>query len=378
MWTVEGKPVVDFTLLNDLKPVEVLYDVDGPRIFIAQDYTEQELLAYQCGEEGDVLRFLVVPFSSTLTATLKAGQISILEALSQSRLWIVDMSQDWSILKVWGSAISSVPKECLPESYAMLWPALQPAIRFRAIGAKLAQGTTVGSTVRKTIENVEKALKKLFECAVGSAHAQGKPAQNLRKLYDLPTQRFAYNSFEVSFSMPPDPTDEEETAIRKVQKYLEEGLAWMTAPAENPSIGETDQQCRAVLEALLFLAPVSMGQIDRVEISGTLANRLVSSVALTRRDRTKIKKALKEIIVEPELTITCIGEIMELDRENLIFEIRHIEDDPKGSQDRFRCVFEEELADDVMDAFTEAYKVKVSGKKRANETTVRATEIFKV
>lgn len=54
-WLVNGKPESNTWL--DLEPVRVLYEFDGPRIFTCRDSAGNLFLAYQCGEEDQVMRF---------------------------------------------------------------------------------------------------------------------------------------------------------------------------------------------------------------------------------------------------------------------------------------------------------------------------------
>ena len=60
MWHVNGKPISGAWL--NLEPVRVLYDFDGPRIFTCKDVNGTLFLAYQCGEDRETMRFLIVPF----------------------------------------------------------------------------------------------------------------------------------------------------------------------------------------------------------------------------------------------------------------------------------------------------------------------------
>ncbi len=127
MWNVNGKPV-SVAWLNP-EPVQVLYDFDGPRIFTCCDKKDDQYLAYQCGEESGICRFLIVPFSQYDESKLTQGHTNLWEALSQSRSWIVDLDIDWQVSNAWEVSIDSLPRDVLPKPGVMLWRHLIPVIR---------------------------------------------------------------------------------------------------------------------------------------------------------------------------------------------------------------------------------------------------------
>src|SRR5262249_42930672 len=127
MWIVLGVEVSADWL--DPRPVEVLYEYDGPRIFTCRDRGGRLFLAYQCGEDRDGLRFLVVPFSEGQVWGLTRGHASLLDALLQSRARLIDVGNDWRPLRCWDVDIGSIPPRVLPAPGVMLWAHLTPIVR---------------------------------------------------------------------------------------------------------------------------------------------------------------------------------------------------------------------------------------------------------
>jgi hypothetical protein len=127
MWQFDGHSVNPAWL--DLDPVRVLYEFDGPRIFTCKDVDGSLFLAYQCGEERDLMRFLVVPFSSGRERELTEGQINLRDALANPTAWIFDLNFQWQTLRAWQVDVNSLPSNVLPKPGVMLWRHLRPCIR---------------------------------------------------------------------------------------------------------------------------------------------------------------------------------------------------------------------------------------------------------
>lgn len=112
----------------DPDPVRVLYEFDGPKIFICEDAAENPYLAYQCGEGQQRMRFLVVPFNPGREEALTTGAMDLREALLQPKGWIVDLRYDWTVDRAWNVETKNLPAEILPKAGVMLWAHLPPRI----------------------------------------------------------------------------------------------------------------------------------------------------------------------------------------------------------------------------------------------------------
>jgi len=135
MWQVPGK-TIDPGFLKPLDTVEILYDFEGPRTFTHCDRDGQLCLAHWCDADGEVNRFLVVPFTNKLVQKLKAGHLSLADALDQPRTWVVDLDHSGEVRHAWSVIFTDLPEDILPKAGTMLWPSLEPMVGSSAISSK--------------------------------------------------------------------------------------------------------------------------------------------------------------------------------------------------------------------------------------------------
>lgn len=111
--SVPGREVPPSTL-GALKPVEVLVDIDGPRLFIALSPAGDELLTYHAEETDTELGWIVVPTDASTRAQLRAGEIPLRDALRQPWVWIVTQAVTGEVLRATRVSFGDIPKERLP------------------------------------------------------------------------------------------------------------------------------------------------------------------------------------------------------------------------------------------------------------------------
>ena len=304
MWPDIGTAVN--TPLTDLVPVRVLYELDGPMIFTCHDVHGDLLLAYMCDEGPSLSRFLLVPFDEQLEHRLTNGNITIREAIEQPRIWMADVNNDWTITGLRRVKIDQVPIDHLPQRGTMLWPSLQPLLSLRAIGKGATEVDVLGSVIAKTIGRAEEALKTLIEYAADGLGI-GRALQ--KQLYDLPTQRMAFGSFEVSFrAIAPDAIKDSSLTVEqvnavyaKVSEMLRTGLE--IATKDHPvaaDVGTEEGEQVAILKATKALAPAPRDAIDEIQVSGTLARRSEKYAARLGKRTNKNAKKIIDVLTEPE------------------------------------------------------------------------------
>ncbi len=135
--SLETLPPVDLAHIGDLKPLEVLYDFDGPCIFTARTPAGLLLLAYLV-EELDpeaMARFLIATSSHQTLDGLREGALSVRAALLGGSLWLVDLGQADALPKrAYQIEATQLPPDALPEPAIMLLPELAPLLHIRFCG----------------------------------------------------------------------------------------------------------------------------------------------------------------------------------------------------------------------------------------------------
>ena len=370
MWFTTDKPV-DIAGFDPLEIQEVLHDLDGPRTFTFRNASGELFFAHWCDEADRSSRFAVVPFSDALLDRLKLGDISVRDALEQPRQWILEISPDWRERRVFSVDFSKLEPGVLPEPDLMLYAYMQPLFTLRAIGKGIQQGFVPSSVVRTLIQSAEQAIKVLVDHVFEGG--RGRPLSALRRFYNLPTQRLAFNSFEISFRLPalssqPEFEEwdkariaEDEETYKKVAELLRKGLVWATAfPDAAPPTGEDPKEWLAIYKALENLSPSSHGPVSVVEVGGRLAEW---KLPMPRRYRLKpsmrplVKHARERISQTRPHDVILVGKIREMDRDGTSFELREI---ATGEPNQRFC-YEDAFLEDVLEGLGSENRYRVIG-----------------
>lgn len=113
---------VDTTRFGTMKPEQVLYEFDGPRIFTFRDSTAALCLAYLSEELDDGSeRFIVAPTSHDYISELRAGRLSVREALTSQWMWVVDRDRAGKLSSAWAVVVGELHPDALPEPSVALY-----------------------------------------------------------------------------------------------------------------------------------------------------------------------------------------------------------------------------------------------------------------
>lgn len=356
-WQVDGA-TVEATFFENFKIEEVLIEFDGPRLFYAT--TSFCPMLFMLVDEDELhLRHLVVPASQAMLGNLKKGLLTVREALHQPLLWVVDTNLDYSPQAAWRSDLMALPKEVLPEPGVMLWPHLQPTFSLRAIGDGLTEGAVPASVIRQVVDGASTALRKAALYVTDEPSRQGRVRKSLKRLYDLPAQRFAYRSFEIAFGEPEETAgkatplwEDEEDELAPLGAALEKVI---TAAASEDQLESLDI---TLLEAVEKLVPPLSGVVSEFEVGGRIVNAAGRKYSLKREDSQRVKKVLQKVRGREEKISTLEGMVSEMDRDNLTFTLRQTSDDKDHV-----CSFSSDIFDEVLEAFSQAVRVTVSGRE---------------
>ena len=127
MWVVKGREVPTGWITLD--PIRVLDDLNGPRIFLCKDVPGNQFLAYMCGAERGLVRYLVVPCDEDLERRITSGEINLRDALTNERAWICDLSANWIVSKSWQVNVDDLPWKARPLPGVMLHSNMRPVYR---------------------------------------------------------------------------------------------------------------------------------------------------------------------------------------------------------------------------------------------------------
>lgn len=315
--------------LSKLEPEHVLDEMDGPCLFTVRSDDGQLLLAYKCGEDETVERFLVVPTSKRIVEDIEGNHLPLRCALTQQALMcMVDQLGDGSLTAPVQIDFEALPATALPRPNARLNPMPQPLLRVRLMGNELVPEKVPASVVKRAVDGATGAVKALIRHVLDVRQDTGRPAEWLRRYYDLPATEFAFRSFEVSFGMPEPPAQqnitEDPKVLEEVSRLLNIGLEWASA-ADGKESGTT-QEWAAIVEAVSHLTPPQKGVVDSVEIGGLLAGHRRQPVLLSREASERIGFARKKFAAKTSSEAAYEGLVREFDKTHLTFWLRQPDD----------------------------------------------------
>jgi hypothetical protein len=345
MWTVEGQET-DWPKLDSLQPERVLDFYDGPSLFTVRTADGFDLLAYRCGADRDVDRFLLVPTSEKLLADIEDNLISLREALTlQPWAWLVDRNRDGTLSRPLAIDSLKLPDHALPEEGVRLFADTDVFLRLRMIGKDIEAGHVPASVVKRAVEGATDTIKTLVRHVLGASAVAGRLSEVARRYYDLPALHFAFRSFEIAFGKPSDPAElmDAET-LDQIRRLLVKGLSWAESATESVPADLTPEWT-TIINALAKLAPPQKGTVQVVEVSGVLAGAEYRTVRLTRQTTRRISEARKFLSPNTKMH-TDTGFVREFDKDALTFTLRNA----KGEDLRL-VEFSEEQYDDSLVAF---------------------------
>jgi hypothetical protein len=371
IWDVAGREV-DAGFLGGFEMLEVLVDIDGPRLFVGRTEDGDDLLAYQVAETDGRFGWIVVPTEARAIEQLRAGELALLDALRQPWSWFVTQSFEGALHGVRRVRFDDLPPASLPSEGVTLVATAQPFLTVRAKGPGLTSRDVPASVVRKVVDGAMHAMKALIEHALEMSPPEGRPSDRLRRYYDLPTRRLAFGSFEAVFGEPVAPNeqpllDAERLALDRAGVLLRRGIAALQHEVIDGDGAAVDAELGVALDALSGLLPPASGVVEEMQIGGRLVGP--SSVRLSREHGVRARKYLRRMRPAVEALVVQ-GLVRELDKDAMTFIVRSTD-----LTQEWPCRFSSALRDDVFTAFAEDTPVAVSGHRRAGKPQVEVLAI---
>ncbi|UCI33254.1 hypothetical protein [Mesorhizobium sp. B4-1-4] len=345
IWQIESTPA-PWLRISSLSPLQVLDEFDEPTLFTFKSSDDQLLLAYQCGQDRGISRYLLVPADEHLVSQIEGNRLPLRDALvGGGWAWLVDRLAGGKLTEPVAIDPNKLPATALPKPGATLSIDPRVLLRVRLIGKDLDAHRIPASVVRRALDGTTGAIRALSAYALELDQLSGRPADEFRRFYDLPAVDFGFRSFEIAFGAPnfSERLFDDQPTIEKISEALQKGLTWATEKEAAPV--PHSAEWRSIVEALAKLTPPIKGVIESVEVSGRLTGRRARPVQLTRRSAERVANARKTFVPDTRAK-AYEGFIRELDKDKKKFILR----DAKAND---LCVvgFNEDQFEDVNLAF---------------------------
>lgn len=126
MWTIDA-PSIKPAGRTRLSPSRVLYNYDGPSLFIADLFFIQVLLL-KFDELAHSSLFVAAPTTNERIAALTAGHLSVRGVIEADQYWIVELLNDLEIIRIWQVPATEWPEINLPDYDVPLRPEQPTAV----------------------------------------------------------------------------------------------------------------------------------------------------------------------------------------------------------------------------------------------------------
>jgi hypothetical protein len=325
-WTPTGpQDGVGFT--HVVEPVEVLYDFDGPMLFVSRG-GPFPLLCYKIDESEDQSQYILTPTNEDVVKNLRAGKIALRTALSQSWMWVVVTDSEYRVKRSWSLSPSSFPDDVLPEAGFGIYhehgvvdeKAAQAESAFLSIkfrGGDIRNGTIPFGVLKNAVDEAYESLWRIFAPAVSKASKKVTP-KTLRRVVSIPTHEFAIASLLITIDKP----EIDLTGVKSEPEVDVEAANQNIAKAQNEFLKSADAIARAVerdelssglasdhfdaLEAVTRLIPSQGAFFTSVEINGRRGKKKAKSLIIDVPHGRIIKDIYKSAMRAPR---TVEGEI---------------------------------------------------------------------
>jgi hypothetical protein len=120
--------------------LHVLYEFDGPKMVIAVDETERQVIGIAADESDDaeVTRWLFAPLPPEFFPALLDGTRTLRDIFADQQVRVVDLDRQWTPTSQWNVDGSLLPEALLPEVEAHL-PELTPEFRARLVAEQASR-----------------------------------------------------------------------------------------------------------------------------------------------------------------------------------------------------------------------------------------------
>lgn len=317
-----------------LVPNEVLYEYDGPTIFVST-IGLTEYLVYKANETDEYEQFLAVPIRHDELELLKRGRISVRGALiARAEVWLIQTDYSREVHQVkqlgWESLAHWLPRPAVgllpnggrvPDSF----PQAEALLAFKFEGPALSPGSIRLSTLKNYLNQISYVVREVL---LPDALSKGRN----NRFFDVQMGAPVLASLMLTIKAPEidkqglanfNPTKTlsadrlHQEALMK-SKDLWEALEESTDAIEKkaPDFRST-QRHREILQILSGILPNTDNDLDRLEVSygGQNLNKILT---IDKNVGDQIQKAIADVAPSQEV----VGTIFEINGESGTFIIK--------------------------------------------------------
>jgi hypothetical protein len=282
MWNIDS-PELDPNFLGSLLPERILFEYEGPRTYVCRNAIGELLFAHQCGEEPEVWRYAIVPFSDSLLHSLENGRLDLRSALQQPWLWIVDIGLSRLPIRCFRANIANIPDSCLPRAGVMLYPDDDPLLEIRYVGAGIDIASAGLAFLADSLSRLGGALDDLIGHVL--------PVASKLKASEFPVL-LQGGSVRILILPPPRNAMDSKPDYTRVTQILAKSLRFAGTNVPG-TLTETEELLAQ--RVALALTPPDNDRVQATHISGSLILPAASEILFRKNDRVRIRKVVQSL-----------------------------------------------------------------------------------
>lgn len=235
----------------------------------------------------------------------------------------------------------------------------------KVVGREIEWPSAPTSVLTAILDAFRKGVQSVAELIL-TGELTTRPTGELKRSADFRVVALAPGSLRVGVQLPPEEGEAGTAVSRALGDYLR-AAAWVSSEQSGEDLEQhvpDPRERRLLLTELARLVPRERGQVEEIELSGSLLRsaRVPSNVRLSRPSRKRIDDALDTI---PEQRVeSYVGDLREIDLDKFSFMLRNAGTRP-GEVQQVECEFLEELVEAAKEALDK--RVQVTGSRPVDE-----------
>ena len=235
----------------------------------------------------------------------------------------------------------------------------------RVVGPNIEWQSAPTSVLTSILDALRKGVQSVAEMIL-TGGLTTRPTAALKRSADFRIVALAPGSLRVGVRLPSGGGDVQAAVAQALTEYLE-AAAWVGSEEPETHLEARvpdERRRRLLLTEVARLVPRDRGQVEQVELSGSLVRtaQVIGAITLSRQGRTRIDGALDRL---PQQRVeTHVGDLREIDLDKYSFVLRNLETHG-GEIFQVECQFLPELLEAAKDALDK--RVQITGSRSIDE-----------